>query len=172
MTRLENLLGAFSLTVADRVVHAGRQSGLSSSEQGALVTLLAHPDRTVSWLGDVLALTSSGATRLVDRLAAAGWVGRSAGSDARQRRLRLTGDGEALAREVLRERDSVLAECVAALGPDARADLERVLERLVGDLSRELLPALRTCRLCDRSACRSEGCACPLDQVPVEEPQP
>src|SRR5688500_12936236 len=87
MSRLENLLGAWSLTVVDRLGAAGREAGLSASDQAALVTVLAHPDHTVSWLGDVLALTSSGATRLVDRLVKAGWVVRSPGGDARQRRL-------------------------------------------------------------------------------------
>ena len=97
MARLENLLGAWSLTVADRMAAAGRQVGLSASDQAAVVTLLAHPGRTVSWLGEVLALTSSGATRLTDRLVAAGLVVRSPGGDARQRQLRLTDQGKAVA---------------------------------------------------------------------------
>src|SRR3954447_9024625 len=113
MARLENLLGAWSLTVADRMAAAGRQVGLSASDQAAVVTLLAHPGRTVSWLGEVLALTSSGATRLTDRLVAAGWGGRPPRGDARQRRLRLTASGEAVARRVVGARDAVLTECVA-----------------------------------------------------------
>ena len=170
MARLENLLGAWSLTVVDRMAAAGnRQMGLSASDQAAVVTLLAHPDRTVSWLGEVLALTSSGATRLVDRLVAAGWVVRSPGGDARQRRLRLTDTGEALARSVVRARDEVLTECVAPLDKRARGQFERALEQMVGASTRALPAAMRTCRLCDRSACRAEGRDCPLAHTKREE---
>lgn len=169
MGRLENLLGAWSLTVADRLGAVGREAGLSASDQAAVVTLLAYPDRTVSWLGDVLALTSSGATRLVDRLVKAGWVGRSPGGDARQRHLRLTEDGEVLARRVVRSREDVLTECLGPLDDRARGQLERALEQLVGASTGSLLPALRTCRLCDRSACRSSGHDCPLDHTRDED---
>ncbi len=169
MGRLETLLGAWSLTVADRLGAVGREAGLSASDQAAMVTLLAYPDRTVSWLGDVLALTSSGATRLVDRLVKAGWVVRSPGGDTRQRRLRLTEDGEVLAQRVLRSRHDVLTECLAPLDDRVRGQLERALERMVGASTGSLLPALRTCRLCDRSACRSSGHECPLDHTRGED---
>jgi DNA-binding MarR family transcriptional regulator len=171
MARLENLLGAWSLTVADRMAAASRQAGLSASDQAAVVTLLAHPNRTVSWLGEVLALTSSGATRLVDRLVAAGWVVRSPGGDARQRRLRLTDAGETVARSVVRARNEVLTECVAPLDDRSRGQLEHALERMVGASTHALPAAMRTCRLCDRSACRAEGQDCPLDHTKrPEEP--
>ena len=169
MARLENLLGAWSLSVADRLAAVGRQAGLSTTDQAALVTLLAHPDETVSWLGDVLGLTSSGATRLVDRLVAAGWVVRSPGADTRQRRLRLTEAGRALANSVARARHEALTECLAPLDDRSRDQLERALERMVAASTRDLVPALRTCRLCDRTACRSGGHDCPLAHVRVEE---
>lgn len=169
MGRLENLLGAWSLNVVDRLGAVGREAGLSASEQAAVVTLLAHPDHTVSWLGDVLALTSSGATRLVDRLVRAGWVVRSPGGDARQRRLRLTEDGVVVAQRVVRSREDVLTQCLAPLDGRARGELEHALELLVLASTGSLLPALRACRLCDRSACRSTGHDCPLDQVRDED---
>jgi DNA-binding MarR family transcriptional regulator len=169
MTRVENLLGALSLTMADRLRSVGAGHGMSASEQAALVTLHTHPERPVSWLGDVLGLTNSGGTRLVDRLVARGWVKRSPGQDARQRSLRLTGSGTKRAHALLRERDAVLTEALAVLERTERADLERLLDRLVGALAREHLPALRTCRLCDRSVCRSGGHDCPLDHtVPAD----
>ena len=169
MARLENLLGAWSLTVADRMAAVGRQAGLSASDQAALVTLLARRDPTVSWLGEVLALTSSGATRLVDRLVAAGWVERSPGGDTRERRLRLTERGEVVARSVVRARNEVLIECVAPLDDRARRQLEHALELMVGASTHALPAAMRTCRLCDRSACRAEGRACPLDHTKRQE---
>lgn len=162
MTRLENLLGALSLTIADRLREAGADQRMSASEQASLITLLAHPDRRVSWLGDVLGLTSSGVTRLVDRLVDRGWVTRSPGTDARQRRLELTASGAECARTLLHQRDEACGEVLAPLSRADRAALERLLERLVGGLHQDLAPALRTCRLCDVGACNAAGRECPL----------
>jgi DNA-binding MarR family transcriptional regulator len=164
MTRLENLLGAYSLTVTDRVLD-DPADGVSASDQASLVTLLAHPDRPVSFLGGVLGLTSSGATRLVDRLVSAGWVTRTASGDSRERLIRLTAAGKRRARRALRDRDDVLTASVAGLSDVERADLERIMERLVGGLATARLPGLRTCRLCDRTACASEDHTCPLDHT-------
>ena len=170
MGRVENLQGAFALTVADRLRGVGAGRGMSASEQGALVTLHAHPDRPAAWLGDVLGLTSSGVTRLVDRLVARGWVTRTPGTDARQRRLRLTAPGTRQAKTLVRERDAVLSEALAVLSARERADLERLLDTLVGALATEAVPALQTCRLCDRDACWSAGEACPLAHtVPADD---
>ena len=61
MARLENLLGAQALALTDRLLAAegGRSPDDSPSARAALVTLLANPDKPVSWLGAVLGLTSS-----------------------------------------------------------------------------------------------------------------
>jgi DNA-binding MarR family transcriptional regulator len=165
VARLENLLGAAALALSDRLDAAGGAGAGSESERAALVTLLAHPDEPVSWLGGVLALTSSGSTRLVDRLVHAGLVTRSTGADARSRRLRLTPAGRRRARAVLDARRAAMAEVLDALDDDARAELERLLEVLVGRLTENMLPALRVCRLCDRTACASAGRACPLEHT-------
>lgn len=168
MARVENLVGAQSLAVADRLRDVGSAQGLSASEQAALVTLAAHPDQTPSWLGEVLALTSGGVTRLVDRLVARGLVARTAGTDARQRRLHLTAAGARRARTLNTQRIAVIEEVLAPLSATERADLERLLERVVGHLHAEYAPTLQTCRLCDRGACRS-GARCPLDHtVPAD----
>ncbi|MBP2325900.1 DNA-binding MarR family transcriptional regulator [Kibdelosporangium banguiense] len=163
MTRLENLLGAQSLELAGRLLDADvGGSGMAASERAALVTLLAHPDRTVRWLGDVLGLTSSGGTRLVERLVDAGWVTRTAGTDARQRRLDLTRTGRARARAVLKARQAVIGEVVEVLTEQERRQLEALLDKMVVGLAATRLPALHVCRLCDRAACSSGGRECPL----------
>jgi DNA-binding MarR family transcriptional regulator len=187
MARLENLLGAQSLAVADRLL-AGAGSavgpgpgtagpgrpgpgahGPSSSECSALVTLLAHPGRTLGWLGEVLGLTSSGVTRLVDRLVTAGWVARSAGTDARQRQLVLTADGAARAQRMLDARENELARVLGALSEPERASLESLLDKIVAGLADDRRTALQVCRLCDREAC-CLGRDCPLEHtVPVDE---
>jgi len=169
MARMENLLGALSLTMSDRLRAVGAGHGMSTSEQAALVTLLSHPDCAVSWLGEVLGLTSSGVTRLVDRLVERGWVSRTPGADARQRRLRLTSSGTKRAQVLLRERDATLAEAVDSLGAADRDEFEGLLSRIVGSLAENYVPALRTCRLCDVDVCNSAGEECPLHHtVPTD----
>ncbi len=171
MSRLENLVGAFSLTVADRLVDETNTRGLSASDHAALVTLLAHPDRTVSWLGEVLGLSSSGATRLVDRLVGAGLATRTAASDSRERRLRLTAAGRRRAATAVRARHQTLASSIEVLTAAERDQLEHLLDRLVSDLTTARQPALTTCRLCDRDACTSGGRECPLQHTaPGENP--
>jgi DNA-binding MarR family transcriptional regulator len=167
MARLENLLGAQALALSDRLLAAGEGSGtaISASERAALVTLLAHPGRTTSWLGAVLGLTSSGISRLVDRLAEAGWVTRTAGADARRRQLQLTKEGRDRARDVLRARGDVLAAAVGTLSERDRIQLERLLGQVVTGLASTRLPALRMCRLCDRAACASGDRKCPLEHT-------
>lgn len=168
MSRLENLLGAQSLALADRLLDAdiGPAGGdMPSSDRAALVTLLAHPGQTVRWLGDVLGLTSSGGTRLVDRLVAGGLVTRTAGGDARQRQLRLTRSGIARARAVLRARQAVISEALSSLSDEERGQLEKLLEKVVNGLAVTRLPALRVCRMCDREACD----LCPLQHTTAND---
>ncbi len=164
MARLENLLGASALAVADGLLSASgaAASGASSSECAALVTLLAHPGQTVGWLGEVLSLTSSGATRLVGRLDAAGCLVRSAGADARQRRLELTAAGRRRADGILEAREGALAQSLTMLTVPERQRLEALLGKMLAARGDEQLPALRVCRLCDRNACGAAGQACPL----------
>lgn len=170
MARLENLLAAQALALTDRLYAAeGDPVGGAASERAALVTLLAHPGQPVSSLGAVLGLTSSGITRLVDRLVTAGWVTRTVGTDARSRRLQLTGAGRDRARDVLRMRRTAMSDALAALTDRDRSELERLLEVIVGNLAETRLPAMQVCRLCDRGACASTGRDCPLDHTVAAE---
>jgi DNA-binding MarR family transcriptional regulator len=164
VSRLENLLGAQALALSDRLDAAGsRAVGRSVAECAALVTLLAYPDQPVSWLGAVLGLTSSGGTRLVDRLDDAGWVTRTAGDDARSRRVRLTRAGRKCAGAVLDARQAAMADALAPLAEGDHDDLERLLGLIIGRLTQTRSAALQVCRLCDRSACASDGRECPLE---------
>jgi DNA-binding MarR family transcriptional regulator len=164
MERLANLLGAQALALTDRLLDAEGESkdALAASERAALVTLYAHPDRPVSWLGEVLRLTSSGSTRLVDRLVEQGWVSRQAGVDARSRNVRLTAAGRRRARRVLDARRTAMLDAVALLSPRDRAELERLLGLVVENLAAATGPAMQVCRLCDRRACNADGRECPL----------
>jgi DNA-binding MarR family transcriptional regulator len=167
MDRLSNLLGAQALALTDRLLSAqgeGKEA-LSASERSALVTLYAHPDHPVSWLGGVLELTSSGVTRLVDRLVEQGWVSRVAGVDARSRQVRLTTAGRRRARTILETRRAAMTDVVDGLSQRDRDELDRLLEQLVGSLADTRLPAMQVCRLCDRRACVAGDRECPLQHT-------
>jgi DNA-binding MarR family transcriptional regulator len=166
MTRLENLLGAHSLAMAGRLL-ADDPDGprLPPSEAAALVTLLSHPGQTVAWLGDVVSLTSSGVTRLVERLVRLGWVERAAGEDGRTRTLRLTPAGTERAERVLSERQDALTRAVDVLTEQEQRTLESLLDKLLAHAADDRPSCLRVCRLCDRTACRSQGRDCPLQDA-------
>jgi hypothetical protein len=57
---------------------------------------------------------------------------------------------------------TALAQALEGLSGDDRRELERLLGVLVGGLAGTRLPALQVCRLCDRTACTSNGRECPL----------
>lgn len=165
MSRLENLLGAQALALADRLTSGSAGSAgprLGASERAALVTLLAHPGQTVGWLGQVLELTSSGVTRLVERLVTGGWLVRGAGLDGRSRRLELTPAGADAARAVLADREAALGRMTRVLSAPERERLEALLEKMVPELAVDRPSALRLCRLCDRAACGGADRACPV----------
>jgi DNA-binding MarR family transcriptional regulator len=163
MNRLENLLGAHALAIVDRMA-----AGEAPSERAALVTLLAHPGSGVGWLADVLGLTDSGGTRLVERLVADGLVVRRPGLDARSRVLDLTPQGRNRAREVLATRERGLARALAPLTDAERRTLERLLAKVVSGLTDDLPAAMQVCRMCDREACGVRQGRCPLGHTKGE----
>src|SRR4051794_41559714 len=76
--RVANLLGALALEATTVQVRAGEEIlGQSGAAVSALVTIAAHPDRTVEELRAPLGLSQPGAGRLVQRLVDAGWVDRA-----------------------------------------------------------------------------------------------
>jgi len=158
MTRLENLLGVQALALVDRM--AG--DDLAPSESAALVTLLAHPGSGVGWLADVLGLTDSGGTRVVERLVAAGLLQRRPGTDARSRVLELTDQGRRRAETALSTRQTELARALEPLSDTERQTLERLLGKVVARLADDRPAALHACRMCDREACAAGAGRCPL----------
>src|ERR687893_3171813 len=72
--RLANLLGALALEGAGALEAATRPVvGQAGAAAAALVTIAAHPGRTIEELRAPLGLSQPGAVRLVERLADAGW---------------------------------------------------------------------------------------------------
>lgn len=159
-----NLLGALVLVVADRVTDAvGEAAGQSVTAGAALSALLHFLDRpSIDLLRRVLGLTPSGAVRLVDRLAEAGYVTRGPGSDGRSRTVTLTAEGRAAAERVSRARAEVLESVLAPLPAADRARLAELLGQLAGGLVRGPGATRWICRLCDTTACGREEGHCPV----------
>jgi DNA-binding MarR family transcriptional regulator len=163
--RLEQLVAVFGLAVADRLrEQMESESRLEGSGPSALVHLRAHPGGSIGDLQQVVGLTQTGAGRLVERLVEAGLVERRAGRDARTRALWLSTEGEATAQLLLQRRREAMNPLLEPLDEAERADLERLLTRVAHRLAADRPAALKVCRMCDRTACRS-GAGCPLEHT-------
>jgi DNA-binding MarR family transcriptional regulator len=158
-----NLLGALALLLADQIDAAvGAAAGGSRSAAAALAALHGFLDRpTIDDLRRVLGLTPSGAVRLVDRLAAAGLVGRGPGADARSRSVALTPAGRRAAARVAAARAAVLDRALADLSPNQRRALHGLLGKVMAGLVREKDGGAWICRLCDLRACGRDEGQCP-----------
>jgi DNA-binding MarR family transcriptional regulator len=158
-----NVLGALALVVADRTTDAVAVAVGQSVTAGAALSALHHfLDRpTIDLLRRVLGLTPSGAVRLVDRLAEAGYVTRGPGSDGRSRTVTLTAEGRRAAERVARARAEVLTDVLAVLPPADRAALGALLGRLFTGLVRGPGATRWICRLCDTGACGRDQGHCP-----------
>jgi DNA-binding MarR family transcriptional regulator len=153
-----NLLGAWSLAVADAVREATEGvTGLGGAVPGALVTLDAYPGRSVEDLRAALGLSQPGAVRLVDRLEQEGWARRRPG-DGRALALGLTANGRRAATRLLAEREKAIEALLEPLGERDRQSLERLLEKLLRPRAAARCDPEFMCRLCERRACPS----CPV----------
>jgi MarR family transcriptional repressor of emrRAB len=145
--RTANLLGALGLEAAT-VLPAGR--GATTS---ALVTIAAHPGRTVEELRAPLGLSQPGAARLVQRLVDAGWVERSGPGGRGGLRLRPTDAGRRVVDEFVQARRAALLELLEPLAPSEREQLASMLERMLAARTEGVTGAKRLCRLCERRVC-------------------
>jgi DNA-binding MarR family transcriptional regulator len=164
LDRAGNLLGALSLSIADRTADAvGEAAGQSETSAVALSALhhfLEGP--SIDLLRRVLGLTASGTVRLVDRLEQAGYVDRRPGRDRRSVSVELTQAGRRAARRVTAARAEVLEHALSGLDPAERDTFERLSARVLPGLIRGPGAVRWMCRLCDMQACgRSQG-RCPV----------
>jgi MarR family transcriptional regulator, negative regulator of the multidrug operon emrRAB len=151
-TRTANLLGALALEAATAVQAAGAVVGQGAGA-GALVTIAAHPGRTVEELREPLGLSQPGAARLVQRLVDAGWVERSGPGGRGGLRLRPTAAGLALLDELFAARRAALLELLEPLSGPEREALASMLERMLAARTAGTVGAKRLCRLCERHTC-------------------
>lgn len=158
--RTVNLLGATVLGLHDELRTAvERRTGRAGETPAAIVVLGHQPGLSNDGLSRLLALTHTGAVRLVDRLITDGLVERRTSPyDGRGVALHLTQAGEALRGHILAEREAVMHAVVASLGTRDQHRLAELLGKLLRTVSRDDTHKLRICRLCDGEACSD----CPI----------
>lgn len=158
-----NVLGALALVVADQITAAAAQAAGQSVSGATALSALAHflHRPSLDRLHSVLGLTPSGAVRLIDRLAADGFVTRSAGPDGRTRSIVLTARGRRVAERVAAARAAVLQPLVDDLSTAEQETLRDLLSRMMAKVVAAKEGGAWICRLCDIGACgRGEG-RCP-----------
>jgi MarR family transcriptional regulator, negative regulator of the multidrug operon emrRAB len=162
--REANLLGALSVTLADRLRAAtDAGAGQGGSAPGALISLAGYLDGgPIDSLRDPLALTHSAAVRVVDGLVAAGLARRRRGRDRRSVAVELTPGGHRAAAGALDARREVLEAALEALSGEEQAELARLHEKLLAGLTDGHATARNICRLCDLHACGHERGVCPV----------
>lgn len=160
MSRGTNILGAWSLVVAD-AVRSGAEAavGAGGETPGALVTISAFPGQTLDDLRRTLELSQPGTLRLVDRLVEEGWVERRQRPGQRARGLQLTAGGNQVVRLLLKERNRVLETLLEPLNPSERRQLEGLLEKALFARAAHGRDPRHVCRICDRRVCDR----CPVD---------
>ena len=170
LDRSANVFGALALVVADQIADATAEAaGRADSASAALAALLHFLDRpSVDLLRQVLGLTSSGTVRLLDRLAAAGYIERQEGTDRRSTAVVLTAAGRTVAEEVCRARADVLDRATAALSPTERCDLDRLVGKMLVGMMRGPGAVRWICRLCDTGICRGAPGGCPVGNAARE----
>jgi MarR family transcriptional repressor of emrRAB len=170
--RLANLLGAVATGVMDQVGAAcAEATQLSGAGSDALIVMLDFSPRgSVHTLSQAVGLTHSGAVRLVDRLAEAGWVTRRPGDDARSVKIALTRRGRTVAERLRARRNEELVKALDGLTLRQRNDLLHACELVVANLTRQRLAQRAAgappaggalCRMCDFAACGRPSGRCP-----------
>ena len=162
--RAGNVLGALALAVTNRVDDASSAAaGRSTSSAVGLSALHFFLEgATVARIGQVIGLTSSGAVRLIDRLATDGYVRRGGGEDGRETSVRLTVMGRRAAGRVAAARAEVLTDALAVLSPEERETFEALTSKVLVALIRPAGASRWICRFCDTDTCGLETAECPV----------
>lgn len=157
--RIENLLGALSLSVTDAVAHGIEDVRCSYGSDAFALVLIQHADALrIDVLSRQLRLAQSSAVRLVDRLERDGLVRRTGGADRRVVLVRLTARGRRTAARILSARQDVLQDLVAGLDAGERTALQAIATKLLARLTVDLASGEQNCRLCDEDACDLSTC--------------
>lgn len=161
MLRLENLFGAMSLALVDKMEKAfAEETGLGPSAVAAVIQIGTEPGLTIETLRRLIALSHSATVRLVDQLVTSDLVLRAGGveGDKRARSLQLTEKGRALFDKSLASRRAVIHRAFTALGSEETEQLGRLVEKLLPSLVDLGDDQDVVCRVCDQGVCDQDRC--------------
>jgi DNA-binding MarR family transcriptional regulator len=112
--------------------------GYGRAHHRAIHFIARSPDLTVQGLLDILRVTKQSLNRVLRQLIADGVVESRVGpEDRRQRLLRLTEKGAALAQRLSEAQRARMRRAYREAGPEAVAGFRRVLERMIDPAARE-----------------------------------
>lgn len=169
-TRLENLLGALAVAVADSIESATETAAGHAGAMGAaLATLAQEPGLGIEQLRVPLGRTQSATVRVVDQLVAEGYAERRPGRNNRSVAVVLTATGAEVAARVLDSRRAALTSALAGLDPAERKTLTATVEKLLAGITSGRAHADHICRLCDLAACPAR--TCPVEQAALPSPE-
>lgn len=161
MQKALNILGAFSMALTDNVRSSvNRELGAGGETAAALIMIGPHPGLSMGELARALAISYSGAGRLMDRLEAEGLVVREASEgDHRSVVVKLTEAGEAKRVKMLAQREKALCDATTRLSPEEIETLGALLGKALGGMLTERDgQCYRLCRMCDESSCVPSVC--------------
>jgi MarR family transcriptional regulator, negative regulator of the multidrug operon emrRAB len=169
--RRDNLLGAFVLSVSDRLRRETEDAiGHTGAGAAALIMIAQFPGRTIEFLRQAIGLSHPATVRIVDRLVEETLVRRRRTSPGPAVALTATAKGKRQARRILEIRQRVIGESLPELSPAESDALVAVLERALGHLSES--PGTTHCRLCDMKRCPRSDCPVMQTQIEIGAPPP
>ncbi len=169
--RRDNLLGAFVLSVCDRLRRETEEAiGHAGASAAALITIAQFPDRPIEFLRQAIGLSHPAAVRVVDRLAEQNLVRRRSAGRGPAVALSVTAAGRRQARKILQTRQEAIASALPELSAAESDTLVAILERALAHLSES--PGTTHCRLCDMKRCPRSDCPVMLKQIEIGAPPP
>lgn len=160
-TKLENVVGALALAIADEVLHGANEHAPEPGPAAAALAMIGHvPGLPIERLRRALTLSHPGAVRLVDRLVSEGLVVRQqSAEDRRAVALHLTEAGVLACDAILSGRQKRITRALLALSREERESLGKIAEKFLSNFVQDLDQAYSVCRLCDPKTCQN----CPVD---------
>lgn len=158
---IENILGAFSRSVTDRMEEAVVDAaGLSSSACYAIVTIGSEPGSSIETLRHFLDLEHSSLVRLLNGLEKKGLIVRRKGDggDKRTVLIDLSEAGEICFTRILDARHGVLNKAVERLNEHNKEMLFSLISQMMPAVVKPGDDQHYVCRLCDLELCPQEIC--------------
>ena len=145
---------ALSVAIIDKSILADKKN--SPSKISALLTLLHWPKLGVTELANIVGLSQSATTRLIDTLAQEQLVKRE--RENRTARLHLTSKGNQLAKSFQNQQSGVIGEIISVLDESQKKQLADIVHKIMYGLVKDPDEARRLCRYCDHSICSGSNC--------------